>query len=88
MYSGSIFKTSRIYAFELMFTLPPYQGKFIAIRDGTNLTEIFGEGETPWEKRFKHSMSLPFYQAHPDQLERIEDNFDYFYRNLLGRKIR
>jgi hypothetical protein len=63
-------------------------GKFIAIRDGTNLTEIFGEGETPWEKRFKHSMSLPFYQAHPDQLERIEDNFDYFYRNLLGRKIR
>jgi hypothetical protein len=25
--------------------------------------EIFGEGETPWEKRFKHSMSLPFYQV-------------------------
>ena len=42
----------------------------------------------PWEQRFLHSMSLPFYQAHPDQLERIEDNFDYFYRNLLGRKVR
>lgn len=75
-------------SFNLMTTPPRFQGKFIAIRDGTNLTEIFGEGETPWEKRFKHSMSLPFYQAHPDQLERIEDNFDYFYRNLLGRKIR
>jgi hypothetical protein len=43
---------------------------------------------TPWEERFQHAMSLPFYQAHPDQLERIEDNFDFFYRNLLGRMIR
>jgi len=68
---------------------PRDQGKFIAIRDGTNLTAVFGnERDTPWEKRFKHSMSLPFYQAHPDQLERIEDNFDMFYRNLLGREIR
>ena len=65
------------------------QGKFIAIRDGTNLTEVFGNAHaTPWEQRFRHSMSLPFYQAHPDQLERIEDNFDMFYRNLLGREVR
>lgn len=74
---------------------PRDQGKFIAIRDGTNLTEVFGEHpliknrvQTPWEERFHHAMSLPFYQAHPDQLERIEDNFDYFYRNLLGKEIR
>ena len=68
---------------------PRDQGKFIAIRDGTNLTEVFGsESETSWQKRFEHSMSLPFYQAHPDQLERIEDNFDYYYRNLLGKKVR
>ena len=68
---------------------PRDQGKFIAIRDGTNLTEVFGsEKATPWQKRFEHSMSLPFYQAHPDQLERIEDNFDMFYRNLLGKEIR
>eukprot|EP01035_Chromulina_nebulosa_P020565 gene20565-26670_t len=65
------------------------QGKFIAIRDGTNLTEVFGnQHRTPWEERFHHSMSLPFYQSHPDQLERIEDNFDFFYRNLLGREVR
>ena len=68
---------------------PREQGKFIAIRDGTNLTEVFGSlSETPWEKRFRHMMALPFYQAHPDQLERIEDNFDFYYRNLLGREIR
>jgi hypothetical protein len=68
---------------------PRDQGKFIAVRDGTNLTEIFGdERATPWEERFHRSMSLPFYQAHPDQLERIEDNFDFYYRNLLGREIR
>ena len=68
---------------------PRDQGKFIAVRDGANLTEIFGsERATPWEQRFHHSMSLPFYQAHPDQLERIEDNFDMFYRNLLGREVR
>lgn len=65
------------------------QGKFVAVRDGTNLTAVFGnERDTPWEERMRHAMSLPFYQAHPDQLERIEDNFDYFYRNLLGREIR
>lgn len=65
------------------------QGKFIAIRDGTNFTEVFGsERDTPWEKRFRHSMSLPFYQNHPDQLERIEDNFDRFYTNMLGDQIR
>ena len=64
---------------------PRDQGKFIAIRDGANLTAIFGsEQDTPWERRFRHMMSLPFYQAHPDQLERIEDNFDMFYRNQLG----
>lgn len=68
---------------------PRDQGKFIAIRDGTNLTEVFGsERRTPWEERFTHAMALPFYQAHPDQLERVEDNFDYFYRNLLGKKVR
>ena len=68
---------------------PRDQGKFIAVREGANLTEIFGnERDTPWEQRFKHSMALPFYQAHPDQLERIEDNFDMFYRNLLGKEIR
>ena len=68
---------------------PRDQGKFIAIRDGTNLTAVFGsEDNTPWERRFRHSMSLPFYQAHPDQLERIEDNFDVFYKNLLGEKVR
>lgn len=33
-------------------------------------------------------MSLPFYQAHPDQLERIEDNFDMFYTNLLQDEVR
>jgi len=68
---------------------PRDQGKFLAIRDGTNLTEVFGSLEkTPWEDRFRHSMSLPFYQAHPDQLERIEDNFDMFYRNLLDDQVR
>jgi hypothetical protein len=68
---------------------PRDQGKFVAIRDGTNLTEVFGGRErTPWEERFRHSMSLPFYQAHPDQLERIEDNFDMFYTNLMGNEIR
>jgi len=94
---------------------PRDQGKFVAIRDGTNLTEVFGRRSgfvpiheeeedvsaaglsvsgkiggyaTPWEERFHHAMTLPFYQAHPDQLERIEDNFDMYYRNLLGRKIR
>lgn len=68
---------------------PRDQGKFLAIRDGTNLTEVFGSPrDTPWEKRFHHAMSLPFYQAHPDQLERIEDNFDLYYRNLLGKEIR
>ena len=68
---------------------PRDQGKFIAIRDGTNLTQVFGnERATPWEERFHHAMSLPFYQAHPDQLERIEDNFDMFYTNLLGKEIR
>ena len=46
------------------------------------------DNNTPWEQRFIHSMSLPFYQNHPDQLERIEDNFDMFYRNLLGKEIR
>jgi hypothetical protein len=56
---------------------PRDQGKFIAIRDGANLTEVFGSNSnTPWEARFRHAMTLPFYQAHPDQLERIEDNFD------------
>ena len=30
----------------------------------------------------------PNKQAHPDQLERIEDNFDMFYRNLLGKEVR
>lgn len=65
------------------------QGKFVAIRDGANLTEVFGSlSETPWEKRFRHCLTLPFYQAHPDQLERIEDNFEFYYRNLLGREIR
>jgi len=65
---------------------PRDQGKFIAIRDGTNLTAVFGsELETPWQRRFEHAMSLPFYQAHPDQLERIEDNFDSFYSNQLGQ---
>jgi hypothetical protein len=68
---------------------PRDQGKFIAIRDGTNLTQVFGnERSTPWEERFHHAMSLPFYQAHPDQLERIEDNFDKFYTNLLDKEIR
>lgn len=68
---------------------PRDQGKFIAIRDGANLTAIFGSSrDTPWEKRFRHAMSLPFYQSHPDQLERIEDNFDMFYRNLLEREVR
>ena len=68
---------------------PRDQGKFIAIRDGTNLTEIFGdEHNTPWEQRFIHSMTLPFYQNHPDQLERIEDNFDMYYTNLLKKDIR
>lgn len=68
---------------------PRDQGKFIAIRDGANLTAIFGNPQnTPWERRFNHAMSLPFYQAHPDQLERIEDNFDMYYRNLLGREVR
>ena len=65
------------------------QGKFLAIRDGTNITEIFGsERATPWGERFEHSMSLPFYQAHLDQLERIEDNFDMYYRNLLEKEVR
>lgn len=65
------------------------QGKFIAIRDGATLTAVFGDAHnTPWERRFKHAMTLPFYQAHLDQLERIEDNFDMFYRNLLGPVIR
>ena len=70
---------------------PRDQGKFIAIRDGTNLTAVFGSSglETaPWQKRFEHAMSLPFYQAHPDQLERIEDNFEMLYRNLLGKEVR
>jgi len=68
---------------------PRDQGKFIAIRDGVNLTAVFGsERDTPWETRFRHSMSLPFYQSHPDQLERIEDNFDMFYRNLLEKEVR
>ncbi len=68
---------------------PRDQGKFVAIRDGANLTAVFGTEEaSPWQRRFDHSMSLPFYMAHPDQLERIEDNFDMFYRNLLGREIR
>jgi hypothetical protein len=31
---------------------PRDQGKFIAIRDGTNLSAVFGsESETPWERR-------------------------------------
>ena len=64
---------------------PRDQGKFLAIRDGANLTEIFGAKEhSPWERRWRHAATLPFYQAHPDQLERIEDNFDQFYTNLLG----
>lgn len=68
---------------------PRDQGKFIAIRDGTNLTEVFGAMKnTPWETRFLHSLSLPFYQAHPEHVERIEDNFDMFYTNLLGKEIR
>jgi len=68
---------------------PRDQGKFVAIRDGTNLTEIFGDiHNTPWEQRFTHSMTLPFYQNHPDQLERIEDNFDMFYTNLFNKDIR
>lgn len=68
---------------------PRDSAKFIAIRDGTNLTEVFGGVEnTPWEKRFRHAMTLPFYQAHPDQLERIEDNFDMFYTDLTKREIR
>lgn len=69
---------------------PRDQGKFIAIRDGTNLTAVFGSQleTTPWQKRFEHAMSLPFYQAHPDQLERIEDNFEMLYRNLLGKEVR
>ena len=68
---------------------PRDEGKFLAIRDGTNLTEVFGSHtNTPWEQRFIHSMTLPFYQAHPDQLERVEDNFDYFYRNLMGPKVK
>jgi hypothetical protein len=69
---------------------PRDQGKFIAIRDGTNLTAVFGSEleTTPWQKRFEHAMSLPFYQAHPDQLERIEDNFEMLYRNLLGKEVR
>ena len=63
---------------------PRDQGKFIAIRDGTNLTEVFGSNKaTPWQKRFEHAMTLPFYQAYPHQLERIEDNFDMFYTNQL-----
>lgn len=65
------------------------QGKFIAIRDGINVTEVFGgQRRTPWSERFHHAMSLPFYQAHPDQLERIEDNFDNFYKNQQGSKMR
>jgi hypothetical protein len=43
---------------------PRDQGKFIAIRDGANLTEVFGNARnTPWERRFRHSMALPFYQV-------------------------
>jgi len=68
---------------------PRDQGKFVAIRDGTNLTAVFGsERNTPWEERFLHAASLPFYQAHPDQLERIEDNFNMFYTNLFGSEVR
>ena len=69
---------------------PRDQGKFIAIRDGTNLSAVFGgvHNAAPWERRFRHAMTLPFYQAHPDQLERIEDNFDMYFRNLLGREVR
>jgi hypothetical protein len=29
-------------------------------------------------------LTLPFYQAHPEHIERIEDNFDAFYSNQLG----
>jgi len=64
---------------------PRDQGKFIAIRDGANLTDIFGPNGPPWERRFRHMRSLPFYQAHPEHLERIEDNFDSFYSNQLGQ---
>jgi hypothetical protein len=80
----------RIWGMEVWWRpFPRDQGKFIAVRDGTNLTEVFGSVEnTPWERRFRHAASLPFYMAHPDQLERIEDNFDFFYRNLLGREVR
>eukprot|EP01041_Mallomonas_annulata_P003880 gene3880-7749_t len=36
---------------------PRDQGKFIAIRDGTNLTEVFGnERNTPWEERSSGSI--------------------------------
>ena len=63
---------------------PRDQGKFIAIRDGANLTEVFGPEGPPWERRFKHMLSLPFYQAHPEHIERIEDNFDSFYSNQLS----
>ena len=62
---------------------PRDQGKFIAIREGANLTAIFGPEGPPWERRFRHMRSLPFYQAHPEHLERIEDNFDSFYSNGL-----
>eukprot|EP01042_Synura_sphagnicola_P000979 gene979-1106_t len=67
---------------------PRDQGKFVAIRDGANLTEAFGgdSHQSSWEQRFVHSMSLPFYQAHPDQIERIEDNFDQYYSNQYGRE--
>jgi hypothetical protein len=62
---------------------PRDQGKFIAVRDGTDLAKVFERqaGRPPWQRRFDHAMTLPFYQAHPDQLERIEDNFDMFYTN-------
>lgn len=62
---------------------PRDQGKFIAVRDGTDLAKVFEmqAGRPPWQRRFDHAMTLPFYQAHPDQLERIEDNFDMFYTN-------
>jgi len=63
---------------------PRDQGKFIAIREGANLTQIFGPAGPPWEQRFKHMLTLPFYQAHPEHIERIEDNFDAFYSNQLG----
>ena len=67
---------------------PRDQGKFIAIRDGTNLAEVFAniihlgrdDSDTLWVYHL--------YQAHPDQLKRIEDNFDMFYRNLLEEEAR